>query len=177
MGERGPKRKPASLHLLHGNPSKLSTAALLDEALRVPVEIPEMPSFMRYGGQGPAMAMEARAEWDRLTPHLAKLGLITQLDRATVALYCFWWGVGEVARRRMIELGTDGLVDSTPSGYKQMSAWMQVAAKADGECKSHLLQLGMTPSARSRVTASDLQLSLPGASDQPQEGGWGTYKT
>ena len=86
MGERGPLPKPAALHVLHANPSKKPMSALLDEALRVPVAIPPLPHSIRYGGDGPAIAMEARAEWERITPHLQKLGLISDIDRAALGL-------------------------------------------------------------------------------------------
>ncbi len=174
MGERGPLAKPAPLHLLHGNPSKRPLSALLDEALRVPVEIPDLPYSIRYVGDGPAIAMEARTEWERITPHLQKLGLISQIDRAALALYCFWWALGEIVKRKIIALGAEGLIDVTPSGYKQMSVWVQLAARADRECATMLAHFGMSPASRSRVTPSAEQPELPGF-EKPQETGWATF--
>ena len=38
-----------------------------------------------------------------------------------------------------------------------------------------LAEFGMSPAARSRVTASDPQIALPGM-EKPKEGGWGTFE-
>ena len=45
MGARGPKPLPANVHLLRGNPSKLSNADLVD-ALQPEVEIPNCPRHL-----------------------------------------------------------------------------------------------------------------------------------
>lgn len=174
MGERGPMAKPAALHLLHGNPGKKPLSALLDETLRVPVEIPELPTFLRYGGSGPELAMEARAEWERITPHLQRLGLISQIDRAMIAEYCFWWALGTIAKKRLIELGDDGLIDETPSKYKQIGVWMQIANRAKANIESCAVHFGMSAASRSRVSPSDPQLPLQGM-EKPEEGGWGSF--
>lgn len=166
--------KPASLHLLHGNPSKKPLSSLLYDTLRVPVEIPELPAFLKYGGSGPELALEARAEWERVMPHLQKLGLISQIDRAAAVSYCFWWALGVIAKKRLIERGDAAIIDSTPSGYKQIGVWVQIANRADANVATFLAHFGMSPAARARVTPSDPQLPLQGM-DKPQEGGWGTF--
>jgi len=181
MGQRGPNPLPPNVHLLRGNASKKPLASLLDDVLRPPVAIPEVPEFLRYGGAGPEVAIAARAEWNRITPHLERLGLVSHLDMAALAEYCFWFGVGAVAKRRVAELGDAALVDVTPSGYKQMGVWIQVAGRAAAEMKSLLSHFGMSPSARSRVTVSDPQGAghqpeLPGLEPKPQVGGWGGFE-
>jgi P27 family predicted phage terminase small subunit len=171
MGERGPLPTPVELHLLRGNPSKKPLSRLLDETLRVPVEIPELPTFLKYGGSGPELAVEARAEWERITPHLQQLGLISQIDRAAAVSYCFWWALGVLAKKRLIELGDEAIIDRTPSGYKQIGVWLQVANRADANVATFLGHFGMSPASRSRVTPSDMQLPLPGM-PTPVESGW-----
>lgn len=173
-GERGPLPKPASLHLLHNNPSKKALGSLLDETIRPQVEIPELPDFLRYGGAGPFIAVEARAEWERIGPHLQKLGLISQIDRAALVAYCVAWGRYVYAQRKLTELEDAGLVEKTPSGYKQIGVWLQIANRCSAELRAFLSEFGMSPAARSRVTPSDPQLPLPGV-EKPQEGGWGTF--
>lgn len=83
MGQRGPKPLPANVHLMRGNASKKPLASLLDDIVRPDVEIPDCPDHLEG---------EARSEWDRITPHLVKLGLISQIDRAALAAYCDTWG-------------------------------------------------------------------------------------
>ena len=174
MGERGPLAKPAALHLLHGDPSKKGLSRLLDETLRVPVEVPELPIYLRYGGDGPELAMEARAEWERITPHLTKLGLISAIDRAALANYCFYWALDVLAAKRIIYLEDQALVETTPSGYKQIGVWLQIKNRASSALKAYLAEFGMSPAARARVTASDPQMPLPGM-EKPQEGGWAKF--
>jgi len=171
-GERGPLPKPAQLHLLHGNPSKKPMAALLDEKVRPKVEIPAPPAHL---------IPEARAEWDRITVHLEQLGLISQIDRAALAAYCQSWGRWVMVEKRIAgENHVDkkhlaGLVGDTPSGYKQISVLLQISNRCVEQMEKFLSHFGMSPAARSRVTASDPQMALPGI-DKPQEGGWGTFK-
>jgi P27 family predicted phage terminase small subunit len=176
MGSRGPKPLPANVHQLRGNPSKKPLAGLLDESLRVPVEIPELPSYLQYGGSGPELAMEARSEWERITPHLERLGLVSAIDRAALANYCFYWALDVIAAKKLIELGDDALIEATPSGYKQIGVWLQIKNRASSALKIYLAEFGLSPSARSRVTVSDGQGSLPGM-DKPQEGGWAEFRS
>jgi len=195
MGERGPKPMPAQLHVLHGDASKFGKgklAALLDEAVRPPVEIPDAPL---------ELGRDARAEWNRIAPHLAKLGLISQIDRAALAGYCVAWGDFVWAERRIQELnngtpkakgtkgarypdadktGERGRVWDTPSGYKQMSVPLQIRNRALEMLSRYLNEFGMSPAARSRVTPSDPasghQPTLPGVEPKPEAGGWGQFK-
>jgi P27 family predicted phage terminase small subunit len=180
MGERGPKTTPVALQLLRGDPRKLGKArlgALLDETIRPPVEIPDAPASLRG---------EALSEWERIAPHLAKLGLISQIDRAALAAYCTAWGdfvwaenrvaaLNDAARELGDKTGEHGRIWDTPSGYKQISVPLQIRNRAMEVMAKFLAEFGMSPAARSRVTASDPQVSLPGF-DEPQEGGWGKFK-
>jgi P27 family predicted phage terminase small subunit len=174
MSNVGRPAVPGNLHLLRGNPSKKPMAALLDEQVRPAVAIPECPKHLDA---------EARAEWSRITPHLEKLGLISEIDMAALAGYCTAWSDYVWASRRIDELnkkakdktGEAGRIWDTPSGYKQISVPMQIRNRALEQMAKFLSEFGMSPAARSRVTASDPQMGLPGM-DKPQEGGWGEFK-
>ena len=175
MGERGPKQTPPALQLLRGDPrqrGKAALAASLEEQIRPPVAIPACPVHLRD---------EARAEWDRITPHLQRLGLITEIDLAALAAYCTAWGEYVWAEERIAKhteqdaTGERGRIWDTPSGYKQMSPLVQIRNRALEMMAKFLAEFGMTPAARSRVTRSDPQLGLPGMDQKPGEGGWGTF--
>lgn len=176
MGERGPKPTPATLHVLRGNPGKKPLASLLDDVVRPDVAIPDAPDTLNA---------DAREEWDRITPHLAKLGLISEIDRAALTAYCMAWADLQWATRRIAAHdaedpnGERGRIWDTPSGYKQISVAMQIRNRAMEQCKSFLAEFGMSPASRSRVTQSDArQGSLPLGDDheKPAEGGWGTFR-
>lgn len=172
MGTRGPLPTPPNLHLLRANPSKKSVAGLLDETVRPMVEIPQVPGHL---------LPEGREEWERITPHLEQLGLVSQLDRAALAIYCQAWGRWVQVEKRIQGLTHSnkkylfGLVEQTPSGYKQISVLLQISNRCVEQMDKALAHFGMSPASRSRVTAGDPQRGLPGM-DKPQEGGWGAFK-
>lgn len=142
MGARGPRPLPTNVHLLRGNPSKKAAHELLDAAARVPIEIPDAPSHLsRY----------ARQEWKRITVELHKLGLVARIDRAALGVYCQAYGRWVMAEQRLKKLGDEGMVDTTPSGYKQIGVWLQISNRAVEQMEKFLSHFGMSPSARSRV--------------------------
>jgi P27 family predicted phage terminase small subunit len=169
MGQRGPKPMPANVHLLHGNASKKSLSQLLD-GVHPEVEIPKCPMHLQA---------EAKKEWKRISIELEQLGLISQIDRAALAAYCAAWAETVHCEKKITDLnaedpkGEAGLVGITPNGYQQMSVWVQIRNRAYDRMMKFAAEFGMSPSARSRVTVSDNQPSLPGidpAPDAPKTG-------
>lgn len=150
MGQRGPKPLPANVHLLRGNPSK-KTASQLQDGVCPVVEIPDAPKHLKG---------ESLKEWKRITVELEKLWLISQIDRAALAMYCTAWGRHADAENKLRELGADGLVSETPNGFQVQSAWLNISNKAMEQCLKYLSEFGMSPSARSRVTPGELQGEL-----------------
>ena len=172
MGTRGPLPLPANVHRLRGNPGNRPLADLLDGAVRPEVAVPSCPAMLDVAG---------RAEWKRITPHLKKLGLISQIDRAALTGYCQAWSDFVWARGRIAELNKDdptgerGRIGITPSGYRQISELQQISNRSLEQLEKFLAHFGMSPSLRSRVTASDPQLPLPGVEPKKTEGGWATF--
>lgn len=170
MGQRGPKPLPANVHMLHGNASKKPMSQLLD-GVHPEVEIPNCPKHLQ---------LEARKEWKRVSVALEELGLISKIDRAALAAYCAAWAEVVQCENKIAELndkdpnGEAGLIWDTPSGYKQMSVWVQIRNRAYDRMMKFAAEFGMSPSARTRVTPSDNQMSLPGL-EKPEtpKSGWG----
>lgn len=170
MGQRGPKPMPANVHLLHGNASKKPLSALLD-GVHPEVEIPKCP---------PHLQVEAKKEWRRISVELEKLGLVSKIDRAALAAYCAAWSEMVFCEKKIDAMniadpnGEAGMVWDTPSGYKQMSVWLQIRNRAYDRMMKFGAEFGMSPSSRTRVTPSDNQLTLPGLEtpDAPKTG-WG----
>ena len=150
MGQRGPKPLPANVHLLRGNPSKKSAAQLRD-AISPDVEIPACPRHL---------GAEARKEWKRISVELEKLGLIAQIDRAALSMYCTAWARHVDAENKIREMGEQGMVDQTPNGFYVQSAWLNISNKAMEQCLKYLAEFGMSPAARSRVTPGAIQIDL-----------------
>lgn len=150
MGQRGPQPLPANVHLLRGNPSKKS-AAELNGGVSPDVEIPLPPTHLKG---------EALKEWKRITPDLLKLGLISNIDRAALAMYCTAWGRHADAEQKIRALGDEALVSETPNGFQVQGVWLNISNKAMEMCHKFMADFGMSPSARSRVTPGDLNGDL-----------------
>lgn len=90
----------------------------------------------------------AKAEWNRLKPEMIRLGLITALDLRPFEKYCMAVARCEQAENKIVELGEAGLVDTTPSGYKQMSPWVQIVHRELDFILKFSEKFGFTPSAR-----------------------------
>lgn len=150
----GPRPLPTNLKLLKGNPGKRPPNVAEP---RPDAGLPDLPRHL---------VGEARKEWKRVTPELIKLGLLSRIDRAALAMYCTEWGRyvnAETQIQRLGELMHDplaGLVDTSPQGYRMQSVWLQISNKAKEQCLRFLIEFGMSPSARSRVQVEP-QMQLP----------------
>lgn len=171
MGARGPQKLPANVHMLRGNPSKLS----LDELLREFNPETEIPNCPRH------LMPEARKEWRRVSAELVRYGLISKLDRAALALYCQAWARlvwAETMMARAMEQaeenrlaaeakgeawhGGDGIMVPSPNGALVYSHHWVVQRRAAQEVHWYLQSFGLSPSSRGRVSPSDnRQQSLP----------------
>lgn len=195
MGQRGPKPLPANVHLLRGNPSRLSAGELHD-TVDPEIAIPHCPKHL---------LPEARKFWRRLTPELEKLRLISLIDQAALGLACQEWGwlvwhemllqrdvaqaelkakawaEVEEQKRAAAEardeqyaplpwLGGDGFTIPTPNGSVTYNPHWVARNKHALLLDRFLASFGMSPSSRGRVTPSSRQMELPGVGDAPKGG-------
>jgi P27 family predicted phage terminase small subunit len=92
----------------------------------------------------------AATEWRRIAKALQRAGVLTSFDRAALAAYCQAWGRWVEAEERLRE--TPALV-RTPSGHVQQSPWLLIANRQLELMGRYMVELGLTPAARSRVMA------------------------
>ena len=176
MGKRGPAPKPSVLKDARGK-----RGANLADNIKPDVAIPECPNFVCETG---------RREWARITPYLMKLGLISHLDMAALALYCQTFGryadleTGFEENIRRIQQKVScpyteavqlAFIDVTPNGYKQVSALASTIRGLREECLRYLAQFGLSPSARTRVPIDLKQLDLPGIDPAPVTDPWESF--
>lgn len=140
----GRRALPANVHVLRGNPSKKSAAELRAVTAHSPltVAVPPCPSFL---------TADARIEWKRILADLKSLGMVSRLDRAELAVYCQAWADWKTAREHLAALNDKGFIEETPNGYKQVSAWMQIANRAEERLRAAGGSFGFSPSARSKL--------------------------
>jgi P27 family predicted phage terminase small subunit len=136
---RGRKPKPTALKLIEGNPGK---RPIHGREPQPPASQPTCPVHL---------SPTAKAEWKRLAQSLNGIGLLTQADRAALAAYCQAYGRWVEAERKLAETPT---LLKTPAGYVQPSPWLGIASKQLELMAKFMVELGLTPSSRSRLAIS-----------------------
>ena len=133
----GPPKKPTKLKILEGNPGKrpLNMNEPQPEAGR-----PTCPSHL---------SATARTEWRRIVPELERLGLLTMIDRSALAAYCQAYGRWVQAEKVLKEKGP---LYKTEKGNVITSPMLWVANKAIDQMHRFMVEFGMTPSSRSRIS-------------------------
>lgn len=146
---RGRKPVPTRLHVLRGNPSKLSGLGAGDGVAPDAVATLEPPAWLTGA---------AREKWEQEAPKLARLGLLGDIDVDALASYCDTWVQFEQASR---ELALHGAVivkrkvldaqGKVIGGDLAPSPYVQIRHKALIHLRALGAEFGMTPSARARV--------------------------
>lgn len=136
----GRKPKPTALKELAGNPGKrpLNT--------REPKPRTELPPCPRH------LTGEARREWRRMGGELARMGVVTAVDRAALAAYCVAWARWVDAEGQVAKLGT---IVKTANGNLIQNPYLAVANRALEQMTRLATEFGMTPSSRSRVQVAE----------------------
>lgn len=157
-GVGGRKPKPTALKVLTGNPGKRPLPA---NEIQPPTGVPVCPSWL---------SREAKAEWRRVVPVLASLGILTTVDRCALAAYCAAWARLVEAERLIAEHGQQmvALEYETSDGQSiyvrpAPNPALAEAAKASGIIRQFCSEFGLTPSSRSRIQAPEATKSVKGA--------------
>jgi P27 family predicted phage terminase small subunit len=150
---RGRRPKPTRLKVLTGNPGK---RPLNENEPRPEVVIPDCPAEL-----GPV----AKREWARLVGDLAKLKLLTSLDRAALAAYCGAYAMWAEATEAIQKYGT---MIKSPSGYPVQSPYVAIANRQAEIMMRIASEFGFTPASRSRIsTPSKAEPTLFDALEEP----------
>lgn len=75
-------------------------------------------------------------------------GLLTQIDRAALAVYCQAWGRWVKAEA---QVARHGEVVKTAAGNVMQNPYLSIANRAMKQMREMARELGMTPSARSQI--------------------------
>jgi P27 family predicted phage terminase small subunit len=93
----------------------------------------------------------AAREWRRVVKVLDGMGILTAVDVAALAAYCQAYGRWVEAEGRLRE---GPLLYRTPGGHVQPSPLLGIIHKQLELMGRYMVELGMTPAARSRVSAA-----------------------
>ena len=140
MAKRGPKPQPTVKKILRGNPGHRPLPENEPE-FTVPSYIPEAPAHLDDGG---------KVEWARMAVELYPSGVMTEVDRAVLEVYCSEYSKWVTAT---LEIQKHGMLIKAQSGFPMQSPWLQIANKAQAEMRKWLCEMGCTPSSRSGVKA------------------------
>jgi len=139
----GPKPHPTALKVLRGNPGQR----------RLPENEPQIsradPSF----DEPPAAIADdpvASEEWRRVAPMLRMCGIATNGERGSLLILCQQWSRYLEAHGKMRALG---MIVKKPSGIPVINPYLQVENAALDKCLRLWQELGLTPSARARLSA------------------------
>jgi P27 family predicted phage terminase small subunit len=86
----------------------------------------------------------------RLTAELAKLNLISHLDRGGLATYCGAYALWAEAMEQIQKYGT---IVKSPMGYPIQSPGLSIANRQAEPMMRIASQSGFTPASRSRISA------------------------
>ena len=126
----GRPRKPTALKILQGNPGRRPLEP--EKEPQPDAAIPVCPA---------GLSKRALAEWHRITPHLYKLGLLSEIDLSGLAGYCICFGELFEAEAMIKKVGRwkvdQKIVKARDEALKQM--------------RGYIVEFGLTPASRSRV--------------------------
>lgn len=94
----------------------------------------------------------ALMEWGRITPVLYRMGLLTDLDMAALAAYCVCYARWKEAEEK---INRTGLMIKTTNGNAVQSPLVGIANRSLDLMGKFLAEFGLSPSSRSRVTATE----------------------
>ena len=135
MGRRGPRPTPTAKLRLVGSPVE-------KRRRNVPTPKAEAPSAPSW------LSAEAKAEWKRIVPQLESVGVLATIDRAIVTIYCESWAEFVQMRTAVAE---SGRTFQTANGYQQQHPNVGMMNNARAAVLRFAQELGLSPSARTRV--------------------------
>lgn len=115
-----------------------------EQALRPRTDKVRCPSWL---------GREAKKEWRRLVGELKEIGLLSNLDVSTLAICCDAYSKYIAATQKINDTTLVG-VHTNKAGAKNLvvNPYVMVAQKYADQYKKFCVELGLTPSARMRMT-------------------------
>lgn len=135
----GRKPVPTQLKVVRGNPGKRPLNA--DE--------PQTPALESDADIPAYLSDRAREHWHLVAAQLREAKLLGRVDAHALGLYCEAFARYTDANAKIAKSGP---VVVAPSGFPVQSPYLAIANKAHEQMCKLLIEFGMTPSSRSRVS-------------------------
>lgn len=136
---KGRKPRPTKIKILEGEKNKNRINR------REPKPHPGRPTCPDH------LSTAAKSEWKRIVPQLEDMGLLSKIDRTELAFYCQAYARWKKAEAVLNEKGE---LYKTQSGNVIISPMLWVANRAMEQCHKFLIEFGMTPASRGRISVS-----------------------
>ena len=94
----------------------------------------------------------AIAEWNRVTPLLVRACVVAAIDQTALAAYCASYSMWVAAERALAAAGS--LTVTTRLGAEVPHPLLAISRGAADQMRRFAVELGMTPSARTRLAGS-----------------------
>ena len=137
---KGRKRIPTKIYQLRGGEATSHRAKGYHADEPTPPE--KMPPCPKH------LDKMARKEWRRAGKILQTIGLMTELDMATLAGYCQAYSEWAAAT---LEVPKKGPVWIDKEGMPRMNPWLRVAREAFERMMKNAVLIGMSPSSRASL--------------------------
>lgn len=112
-------------------------------------DVPTPPAFKRIPPNPPSwMSKEAKAEWKRVVPELARLELLKPVDRAALTVYCETWATWVDAIR---EVRRTGMSITTETGATKRNPAISAAIESANQLRGMAQEFGLTPSSEAKL--------------------------
>jgi P27 family predicted phage terminase small subunit len=146
---RGRKPTPTALKVFRGNPGKRPLNDQEPQPRRGPLTCPQH------------LDAEAKKEWRRVAKELNALGLLTVIDRATLAAYCQAWSRW-LKLESIVQQTGEVLIDVDPVSKKPTGAlysnpYFAALNKTLRTLHQFASEFGMSPSSRTRLSMPRLE--------------------
>lgn len=96
----------------------------------------------------PELGAQARLEWNRITPGLTILGILSSFDLGPLAAYCTAYGLW-IEAIEMVQ--KHGAMIKSPNGYPMQSPYLSHANKQFEIMMKIATEFGFTPASRARI--------------------------
>lgn len=140
MARMGRPPKPTNLKILEGNPGKRPLPK--NEPKPKPLA-PKRPAWLT--GEGKKM-------WERLSPELERLGLLTVIDGEAFTAACQCWKTYVDCQRFLKKNGLTHTYTNTQGAENEVERpEVRIGQKALDQFRSFCSEFGLTPSSRTRI--------------------------
>ena len=146
--KRGQRPMPTALKLLRGNPGKQ----------RLPANEPQPEQGIEVPDPPPFITGYAADEWWTVATQLHRLGLLTKVDCAPLAAYCYAYGQWRMAAESLARMAANdrimnGQIIKTKYGDAAVNPLLSIARKHAGDMVRYAAEFGLTPAARTHISA------------------------